>query len=304
MRSVVRVVVVAMLGLVCAVALPVGSASADQVCLISVPHFDPATGQLVYVCTKYGPGTPGGPGGPGAPGPGPGGPTAPLCKLDTGYTYCQSATSECYDGPLQLPFTAPPGTQPPGSTAMIRYCLKPQTLGPPVPTPFWSGGTAGPPPPPPLPVQAAEAIGKLGLPHGALAFNPSTRTLVDLPTWLWMSGLGGERRGSSAFGLVAIATPDHIQFTPGDGSAGLSCPWVTSAAQASSQCTYAYQMSSVHGSASVDGQPAFAATATPVWKLTFVNAGAPVVIPGFGPFISGPTATAAIPVAEVQAITQ
>ena len=79
---------------------------------------------------------------------------------------------------------------------------------------------------------------------------------------------------------------------------------LASAAAASSLCTYAYQSSSLHGSASVDGQPAFAATATPVWKLTFVLNGAPVVIPGFGPTTAGPTATAAIPVAEVQAITQ
>lgn len=306
-RNVVRLLVVALLGLGCAVAIPLGSASADPTCIIQgPPYVDQASGDVVYTCLRYAPGGPSNPGSP-LPGPAGPGPSAPVCQLDAGFTYCQSANRECHDGAWHPPYLAPPGAQPPGSTEMIRYCQQPGTLGPPVPTPFWSGGAAGPPPPPPpppLPVQAAEAIGKLGLPQGTLAFNPSTRTLVDLPTWLWMTGIGGERRGSSAFGLVAIATPDHIQVTPGDGSAGLSCPWVTSAEVASGLCSYAYRTSSIHGSASVDGQPAFAATATPVWTLTFTLAGAPVDIPGVQTSVPGPTARAAIPVAEVQAVTR
>ena len=62
--------------------------------------------------------------------------------------------------------------------------------------------------PPPLVDQAREAFGQLEVPKAKLVFNPTARTLVNLDTWFWAQDLSGEElRGTSAFGLVAVATP-------------------------------------------------------------------------------------------------
>ncbi len=157
------------------------------------------------------------------------------------------------------------------------------------------------PQPPPLVDQAREAFGQIVLPTATLAFNPTKRTLVNLDTWFWAQGLtGAELRGTSAFGLVAVATPGQLRVTPGDGFAPFTCAWVTAKSDA---CAYAYRRSSVGGPVrALDGSPAYEATGKATWKLRFEDNGAPVTIPGAPTELTGPSMTAAVEVAEVQTI--
>jgi hypothetical protein len=84
---------------------------------------------------------------------------------------------------------------------------------------------------------------------------------------------GGELGGSSAFGLVAVATPARLEVTPGDGSAVRKCPWVT---VKSDRCAYAYRRSSVGGTAlGQGGAPAYEASAQAFWTVRFELNGAP-----------------------------
>jgi hypothetical protein len=155
--------------------------------------------------------------------------------------------------------------------------------------------------PPPWVDQAREAVGQIVLPTATLAFNPTSRTLVNLDTWFWARGLTGqELRGTSAFGLVAIATPGRLVVTPGDGSAPLVCSWVTTK---SDRCAYAYQRSSVGGSArGVSGAPAYDASGLATWSVRFEIDGATRTIAGAPTELTGSRMTTAVEVAEVQTI--
>lgn len=91
-----------------------------------------------------------------------------------------------------------------------------------VPLAVWVGQA---PQPPPLRDQAVEATGQIKMPSAVLSFNPTARTLVNLDAWFWAQGLhGGELRGSSAFGLVAVATPARLEVTPGRWVGGADLP--------------------------------------------------------------------------------
>jgi hypothetical protein len=149
--------------------------------------------------------------------------------------------------------------------------------------------------------QAREAFGQLVVPKATLVFNPTARTLVNLDTWFWAQDLPTtELTGSSAFGLVAIATPDQLVITPGDGSAPPPCSWVTVKSDA---CAYAYRRSSVGGSVrGPSGAPAYEATGKATWTVRFELNGAPVVIGGAPTVLTGPGMTAAVQVSEVQTI--
>ena len=246
-------------------------------------------GSISYVCTDgTSTGTPGEPGGGGA--------STPSCTLLPPATFCDG-TTPCYIKDNVAPY-APPQGPPPSKDAQwhVVMCFSGAT---------WSGtavwDNTKKPQPPSLQEQALTAFGALRPPTAQLRFNPDHRTLVYLDTWFWAEGLSaGPLTGSSAFGLVARATPDHLELDPGDGSGPTTCPWTTSR---SAQCSYVYPRSSVSGSThGDDGQPAFAATARPVWTVTFAVNGTPVTIPGAPTELKGPTSTAAVEVAETQAI--
>lgn len=224
-----------------------------------------------------------------------------------GATFCRGS-SPCFYGeldpawPWSEPATAPPV---PGASWHVRFCYLTKGSAPGqvwvlefIPTAVWVGQAE---PPPPLVDQAFEAFGQLVVPTASLVFNPPGRTLVNLDTWFWAQGLtGAELRGSSAFGLVAVATPGTLVITPGDGSAPLSCSWVT---VKSDVCAYAYRRSSAGGSArSPSGAPAYQATGEANWTVRFEQNGAPVVIAGAPTELAGPGMTAAVVVAEVQTI--
>jgi hypothetical protein len=155
--------------------------------------------------------------------------------------------------------------------------------------------------PPPLVDQAREASGLIVLPTATLVFNPSKRTLVNVDTWFWAQGLNdGELRGTSAFGLVAVATPDRLEVTPGDGSSSFRCEWVTTK---SDRCSYPYRHASVGGSGvGPSGRPAYQASARGSWALRFEVNGAPTLVPGAPTVLTGPRMTTAVVVDEVQTL--
>jgi hypothetical protein len=249
---------------------------------------DPLTGQITYVCVQWG-----------DPSPGGGGPVKPSCDLLSPATFC-NGTEACWYSPWHPPWALPIGPPAPKEQPMILNCYEDGATAP-TSYPVWVGPNVVATPP--LAAQAVTAIGQLNIPVPHLAFNPPGRTLVGIPTYFWAENApGGELTGSSAFGLVAIATPDHLVVDPGDGSGAQNCPWVTSESAASQDCTYTYLRSSVNGSASHDGQPAYAATVTASYTIRFEDGGTPVNIPGVQTTITSAAATSAVPVAEVQAI--
>jgi hypothetical protein len=149
--------------------------------------------------------------------------------------------------------------------------------------------------------QAREAMGLIVLPPATLSFNPTARTLVNLDTWFWAQGLSGrDLRGTSAFGLVAVATPARLVVTPGDGSAPVTCRWATFK---SDRCAYAYRRSSAGGPVlGHKGAPAYEASARALWTVRFEVNGAPVTIAGAPTVLSGLPMTTAVEVAEVQTV--
>lgn len=232
-----------------------------------------------------------------------GGKQQPPCDVKSASpaTFCWGS-SPCYIKDVVSPYAPPATASPtPGAQWQVRMCLmgggQPSVAGW-VGTAQWVGQARKPPP---LVDQAREASGLIVLPTGALAVNPSGRTLVNVDTWFWAQGLsGGELRGTSAFGLVAVATPGRLEVTPGDGSAPFRCGWVTAR---SDTCAYSYRHSSVGGKGvGRGGAPAYQASAKAIWTLRFEVNGAPVTVPGAPIELPGPTMTTAVVVDEVQTL--
>jgi hypothetical protein len=230
----------------------------------------------------------------------------PPCELSGAWSFC--------DGPRPCLYTSwntsrplPAGPRPKGATAWIVMCRDGrQGLGiaPTVTfTPVWRTPPQIARTEPPLIVQARQAVGHLHLPRVGLTFNPPGQTIVGIDTWWWATGPGATpRHGTSAFGLVATARPTGLDIDPGDGSDTLHCPYTTTKTAAERHCASAYTRSSVTGTADYHGQPAYTATATPTWTITFTNDGTPITFPGFDTTVAGPPARATVPVAEVQTI--
>lgn len=150
--------------------------------------------------------------------------------------------------------------------------------------------------------EAIQAFGALVAPDFDLAFNPPQRAYVTLDTWYWAEGAtDGEITGSSAAGLVAIATPERLEVQPGDGSATLTCPFTVAQSDA---CTYVYPKASVDGTATVDGQPAYEGQARLVYTVRFEFNGTVMDIPGAPVVFETPWQATPIPVAEIQAIVK
>jgi hypothetical protein len=268
--------------------LPASTASAGQSC----HYVRNDSGGFTYSCTQTGDGGTDGTGG--SDGSGSGGGAS--CTLVLQATFCMG-TRACWYEEWGPPWAIPQG-KPPGEDAekKVRTCVDPGGGGETMPV--WVG--ANEPQPPSLQEQAQTAFGQLKPALGTLSANPATTSLVSLPTWFWAEGLDGQLTGSSAFGLRAIAEPDHLDVDPGDGSGSTSCPWTTTQ---SDVCSHVYdRASSAGGTTSVDGHPAYAVTAEPVWTVSFEMNGNPVNIPGAPTELRGPQMTKAERVAEVQAL--
>lgn len=268
-------------------------------------------GGTSYGCTD--PGTEGEPGDTGnTGGTGGGEPSAPTCDLPGagGTDYSDQNRSPnfcvgenvCFNTDL-LDLQDPPQGDPPteGGEARVTWCYD-GIMGPPsVLRIFWSDEEE----PPSLLEQAREAIGNIDIGTPELQISPTGRTLVNLDTWYWLDGAEQEVTGSSAFGLVAIATFRNVTVDPGDGTGSFICPLVTTAAAAEKACDHEYRRASTQGSATVDGRAAYAASATTVYDLRFEVDGDEVDIDGAPATLNGPPAEAAVRVDEVQSrVTQ
>lgn len=263
---------------------PTPASAGDESCYEYGP-----TGELVYVCED--PGEPGEPGEPGDPG---GGGAEPSCELVPPATFCMGETP-CWYKAVVTPYAPPQSPKPsPDADWKVRLCL-------PGPTAEAVWIDPGEPQPPTLAEQAETAFGQLAPGQATLAVNPTTRSLVTLPTWFWADGLTADTlTGSSAFGLVALATPDHLEVSPGDGSATITCAWTTTRTDA---CSHAYERSSqTRGTALLRGHDAYAATGEAVWTVEFEMNGTPVNIPGAPTELRGQPMDAAVWVAESQAV--
>lgn len=255
----------------------------------------------IYTCTVWSGGDPGDPPGDS------GGPTPPTCDLagagGTDFSgknrtpnFC-IGTDVCFTVDDFPPLKLPPGKKPsPDSVARVTMCYD-GIMGPPaVRRVFWSDDEK-----PTLLEQAQTAIGRINLGTPEIHVSPSGRTLVNLDTWFWATGQQRTATGSSAFGLVAIATFRGMSVDPGDGTGTFTCGWTTSAAEAKQNCHHEYLRASVRGTESVGGRPAYGVRVTAVYDLRFEMNGAPIpAIAGAPVTLDAPPAQSALRVDEVQ----
>lgn len=255
-----------------------------------------------YTCTKWSGGDPGDP----PPGD-PGDPAPPTCDLagagGTDYADKNRTPNFCIGDDVCFtvdhfpPLEMPPGEKPnEDSKARVTWCYD-GIMGPPgVRRIFWSDDEE-----PSLLEQAQTAIGRINLGTPTIEVSPAGRTLVNLDTWFWTTGQQRTATGSSAFGLVAIATFRSMSVDPGDGTGTFTCGWTSSAAEAKQSCHHEYRRASVRGTESVGGRPAYGVRVTAVYDLRFEMDGAPIpLIPGAPVTLNAPAAETAVRVDEVQ----
>lgn len=251
------------------------------------PIFDRETKTLIYPCERGG-----------NRGPGKGGhegtnvgTKAPSCNLTPPATFCRG-TAACYIKDSVVPFL-PPKSEPPKPDAqwVVRICINTDGSG---------GGEAiwltdDLPVEPPLIVQAQEAVGELRLPKLGMKTNPRGRSIVNLETRFRPTGPVDEPvEGTSAFGLVAIATLETWYVETGEGEVSCRLPRA---------CVHTYRRGSA-GQADRDaaGLPAYGVRSYGVWAIAYEVDGDPVTIPGAQTTIDGPVTTLPLAVAEIQSV--
>ncbi|MCD9198448.1 hypothetical protein [Aeromicrobium wangtongii] len=222
-------------------------------------------------------------------------PSAPFCiKNDV-----------CFNVDHFAPLVMPEGDKPnEDSTARVTLCYN-GSMGPPAPRRiFWTGDEEEPPS---LIEQVRSAVDALDFATPTVGVSPAGLTLVNLDTWFWLDGVQREVT-ATAFTVTARATIRTMTVDPGDGSGTFTCPTIaTTSAEAQNNCVHEYRRSSRRGAGSVDGQPAFKATVTTVYDLTFTHGGNPIpaaAIPGAPTTIDGAPATAAVRVVEAQTVVR
>lgn len=167
----------------------------------------------------------------------------------------------------------------------------------------------GPNPPPRVtPVELARsAYNKLPLTVPTIVLSPTGQQLVNLPTWLSVTGWAVKTATTGvpktlvtpAVSVTATATPKSVVWSTGDGAtvtcAGPGTVFKTGddPSSASPTCGHTYRVSSA-------AQPgaAFTVTATMHWSVSWSGAGQGGTFPDLTT-----TATARVPVAESQALT-
>jgi hypothetical protein len=210
----------------------------------------------------------------------------------------------------------PPGGPTPGSWYSVT-CTNQSTGGQVTQTEWIPNQTQSPAPiSAPAPVAnpyavALQAERSMVLSRPNLQFNPSGASVVNLPTWLWISaGLWHPYTVTATIGTVsatAVATPTMVTWSMGDGhtvtSAGPGTPFDTTrpASVQRTGCSYAYPVSSA-GQPSPDGNPnhgSFTVQSTVSWSVTWTAQGA-----SGGGALPGLTtsATALLPVEQVESV--
>ena len=154
----------------------------------------------------------------------------------------------------------------------------------------------------PSPEQVAQIARKrLQMPRPSISASPGGTQLVNLPTWLWLSG-GWTPVSATAsvpgVSVTAVAKPVSVDWSMGDGGS-VTCstsgtPYTADRdpKSISPDCGYTYRKSSA-------GQPAdaFSVTATVNWTVTWSGAGQAGTFPNMST-----SAVVALRVAESQGI--
>lgn len=221
--------------------------------------------------------------------------SAPTCDLSTvegvaDLPFCVGTTACVVNNPSHLdPATWPEETRPsPTAIYTWRWC---ETADGEVDYVWlwYEPATQGPS----LADLAQQAFGALTTPAFTVQFNPPGRAIVGLATWFWAgTEQTGRLTGSSALGVVAIATPSRLELDPGDGSGARTRPWTTSESAA---CSVTYERASVEAGA-------YTARARLVYDVRFENNGAPLDLTGLPTRLQSPWQATSVPVAEVQAL--
>jgi hypothetical protein len=209
----------------------------------------------------------------------------------------------------------PPGTSSPGKWYLVE-CLGAAELN--RDGLAWVPSAAAPPAGvPPIPaidpaLVAQQAENSMRLPSPQIETNPSTRAVVNLPTWLWLDqGAWNPDSVSASVGTVtatATATPEQVQWTMGDGGSvvchGPGTPYQPSvpAESQATNCSYTYGRSSA-GEPSPTGDPndaGFPVTATITWGVTWTAQGEPA-----GGVLNPLTTTSStsLPVEQIQSVS-
>lgn len=138
------------------------------------------------------------------------------------------------------------------------------------------------PAPSALAIQAADS---LTLPSPVVNLNPSSFSVVNLNSWLWIDPQMWHSFSATATAgsvtATAVAVPDSVSWSMGDGHTvvcgGPGSPYqpTVSNAEQTTDCSYTYPESSA-GQPSVDGDPndgAFDVTATVTWTVSWSATG-------------------------------
>ncbi len=168
----------------------------------------------------------------------------PPCTLDERFTFCEgtSGTACGYVAadPAAPGYQAPPGKQPPGSTAYYKVCsggtmpaniiIYHMRIPSAWRTSLWlTPAQAGVN----LAVEARRAVGSITLPKLQPVTSPALMTAVNAQTMWWAKAAStAPVKGTSALGLVATATPVELVIDPGGEEPDLTCPWTVSQEQA------------------------------------------------------------------------
>lgn len=258
--------------------------------------------------------SPGGVGsGAGAPGGGgtqvsytPPPPNAPPSE-QSGYSYEYQGTDQamvCLDNGSMVPYQlsptgvliTPPGANPVGPvfapTIYQLYGPSGQPVGNPTDVcPNVGNGAAAPPPPPPPPTPA-EVWAATPLPAPHFNFNPRTLGLTQLPTWLWLTGVGGQVTATvtiRGYTVVTTAHPVAYYWYFGDGG---SATGNSPGTQAQPSATHTYV---AKGGYTVEVIIAWSG------QYTFAGNGGPAETVVLGT-VDGATAAAAYGVQEVRSV--
>jgi len=149
------------------------------------------------------------------------------------------------------------------------------------------------------------AMTELALPTPAIEMNPDGEQVVQLPSWLWIDpGQWQPRRATASAGPVSstvTADPVRVVWEMGTGDTvtcdGPGRPYRERFAETpeATDCKYTYRQSSA-------AQPdaAFAVTATIQWAASWAGSDGS----GGDLGVVTSTATASVPVAELQALVQ
>lgn len=120
--------------------------------------------------------------------------------------------------------------------------------------------------------RADDAYGNLRAPAADVHTSPESPAVIRLDTWSWLGAASfQELRGSSADGMVAIATPQDTTWDPGDGAGTITCAGAGTPNAGGGTHTYTRASFPPRPTADAKGDPAYAATVTRTYTVRYAD---------------------------------